>query len=54
MEYVPEPEYYEEGFTVEQMAEADINTDDRELLFDVELISDEIKYEIVEVEDSEK
>ena len=49
VEYVPNPEWYPEGFTIEQMAELDANVDDRELMFSGDdLIKDEVKWEIVE------
>lgn len=45
-EYEPEAKYYEEGFTIEQMAEFDANADDRDLLFS-QCDSDEVKWEII-------
>ena len=45
VEYLPEPSFYPKGLTIEQMAELDIQADDREMLFDSN-VSDEIKYEI--------
>jgi len=54
IEYVPVPDYYPIGSTIEQMAEIDVNQEDRELLFsetsDVICKSDEVTYEILEVE----
>ena len=50
IEYIPVPEYYPEGFTIEQMAELDANTDDREMLFDREC-KDDIRIEIFESEE---
>ena len=47
VEYVPEPSYYPEGSTIKQMAEIDMQQDDRELTFDNN-ISDEIRYEIID------
>jgi hypothetical protein len=49
VEYIPNPEWYPEGFTIEQMAELDANADYRDLTFSGDnLISDEVKWEIVE------
>jgi len=50
VEYTPDPVFYPEGSTIEQMAEIDIQSDDREMLFE-DSISDKIKYEIFEVEE---
>jgi len=47
VEYVPDPNYYPEGYTIEQMAEIDMQADDRELMFE-NPISDKIRYEIVD------
>lgn len=47
MEYEPDPNYYPENATIEQIAEIDMNSDDRELLFD-NCILDEIKYKIID------
>jgi hypothetical protein len=49
VEYTPDPEWYPEGFTIEQMAELDANADDRELTFSGDhLIKDEVRWEIIE------
>jgi hypothetical protein len=47
IEYIPDPDYYDEGITIEQMAEVDINSDDRDALFEREC-TDEVRYEIFE------
>ena len=48
IEFVPEPENYPDGSTIEQMAEIDANQEDREALFDTDCISDNVIYEIIE------
>ena len=45
VEYIPVPDWYPEGLTIEQMAEFDMQANDREMLFDSN-VSDEIVYEI--------
>ena len=47
IEYEPNPDYYDEGTTIEQMAQIDATLDDRELLFD-NCVSDEVKWEIID------
>ena len=47
IEYYPESEWYPTGSTIEQMAEIDIDSEDREGLFDREC-TDEVRYEIIE------
>lgn len=47
IEYTPDPNYYPEGATIEEMAEIDARTDDLDLLFE-DCISDEVKYEIID------
>ena len=46
-EYVPDPEIYPEGMTIEEMAEHDAQTEDLELLFE-ECDSDKVTWEIIE------
>ena len=46
-EYEPNPDYYPEGLSIEQMAELDANNDDVELMFD-EVDEDEISWEIID------
>jgi len=52
IEYIPVPDYYPLGFTIEQMAELDSKQKDREVLFsttkETTFISDEVNYEILE------
>ncbi|WP_442637935.1 hypothetical protein [Rossellomorea marisflavi] len=48
MEYTPDPKNYPEGFTLEQMAQLDTEADDLELLFESELKSDSVAFEIIE------
>jgi hypothetical protein len=52
VEYEPNPKYYPKGSTIEEMASIDIEqmkeSGDYESLFDNELISDELKFEIVD------
>lgn len=45
-EYIPNPEYYEDGLTIEGMAQSDTESDDLESVF-AEVLSDEVKWEIV-------
>jgi hypothetical protein len=46
IEYIPNPEYYPEGSTIEQMAEIDANQDDLETTFmDAE---SSVTYEIID------
>lgn len=45
--YEPDIECYPEGFTIEDMAKMDANSDDKELLFD-DCDKDEIIWEIIE------
>lgn len=57
-EYEPVTEYYEEGSTIEEMAELDASADDLESVF-TELKSDEVEWQIVDevggvVSDSKK
>lgn len=47
VEYEPNPDYYPEGFTLEQMAKMDIENDESYLLFG-NANSEEIKVEIIE------
>jgi len=46
--YELNPEYYPEGLTYEQMIEMDINPDNREMLFENDLISDEVAWELID------
>jgi hypothetical protein len=46
IEYEPEAKFYPEGSTIEQMAEIDMQTEDKELLFG-DCVSDTITYEII-------
>jgi|GEM_PF-3019308 len=48
IEYELVPEYYPDGYTLEEMAQMDAETDDREMLFDRDLLSDNISWEIIE------
>ena len=48
VEYELLPEYYPEGSTFEEMAQFDAETDDRESLFDFNLVSDEIRWELID------
>ncbi len=54
IEYEPVAEHYIEGLTIEQMAEVDANTDDIDLLFDQELSKDEVTWEIIDSQRSNK
>lgn len=54
IEYEPNPEFYKEGMTIEEMAQHDANFDDPELMFD-NCLEDTIQYEIIdEVKDGEE
>ena len=48
VEYVPEPANYPIGSTIEQMADIDVNQEDREALFDTDCVSDTVTFEIIE------
>lgn len=47
MEYEPNPEHYPKGASLEEMAKMDMSADDRELLFEGNLISDELRCEVI-------
>lgn len=48
MEYEPNPEYYPEGSTIEEIAQYDCDSDDQDLLFHSDaVISDNTTYEII-------
>jgi hypothetical protein len=47
VEFEPDPHYYPEGATIEQIAEIEAKTQDRELLFD-DCVKDEVRWEIFE------
>lgn len=51
LEYFPEPNYYEGCITIEDMAKVDVQTDDTEMLFSSENITETISYEIIREED---
>ena len=48
IEIDPDPEWYPEGYTIEQMAELEADAEDREGQFSDNVIMDEVKWEIVE------
>lgn len=45
-EYVPNPECYDKGMTIEEMAQSDAEQDDLETIFS-EIEKDEVKWEII-------
>lgn len=47
-EYTPYPEYYPEGCSIEEMAKIDAEQEDREFTFEDDIVSDEVKWEIIE------
>lgn len=47
VEYEPDPLFYPEGYTIEQMAELDATSDDLESIF-TDLLKDDVKWEIIE------
>lgn len=46
-EYVPNPEYYDKGMTIEEMAQSDAEQDDLETIFST-VVKDEVKWEIID------
>lgn len=48
IEIEPNPEWYPEGYTIEQIAEIEANLDDREMQFSEDVIFDDVKWEIVD------
>lgn len=48
-EYVPNPEYYDKGMTIEEMAQSDAEQDDLETIFS-SVLKDEVKWEIIDGE----
>lgn len=47
IEYEPDPIFYPENYTIEQMAEFDATSDDLESVF-TDLLKDDVKWEIIE------
>ena len=49
IEFVPNPNYYPPGITIEQMAQIECDQEDQNGLFDGQTIIDETKYEIIDI-----
>lgn len=48
IEYTPDPSYYPEGSTIEQMAQIDASNDDIDLTFSGVLEKDQVLWKIIE------
>lgn len=47
IEYVPDPTFYPEGMSIEEIAQLDANTEEKDLLFEG-AITNEVEWEIIE------